>query len=104
MLERDSERERQRERERERAKERESEREKERKRKERAIERGFRVWGLGFRVSGLGFGVWGLGFGRERVSERLSVSVSVISLRHKPVFFLVAPRALRARGASFFII
>ena len=97
MLERDSERERQRERERERAKERESEREKERKRKERAIERGFRVWGLGFRVSGLGFGVWGLGFGRERVSERLSVSVSVISLRHKPVF--CSCRAARPTGA-----
>ena len=113
VLERDSERER--ERARERASKRAREREREREKRELSREGlgfkvlglglGFRVWGLGVGVSGLGFGGWGSGFGRERVSERLSVSVPVISLRHKPVFFfLVAPRALRARGASFFII
>ena len=111
-------RERERERERARARERASKRarEREREREKRELSReglgfkvlglglGFRVWGLGVGVSGLGFGGWGSGFGRARVSDRLSVSVPVISLRHKPVFFLVAPRALRARGASFFII
>ena len=109
VLERDSERERERERARarERASKRAREREREREKRELSREGlgfkvlglglGFRVWGLGVGVSGLGFGGWGSGFGRERVSERLSVSVPVISLRHKPVFF--SCRAARPTGA-----
>ena len=106
VLERDSERER--ERARERASKRAREREREREKRERSREGlGFQVLGLRFRVQGFGFGVWGFGFGvwglgfrRERVSERLSVSVPVISLRHKPVFFLVARYGLSSALAQ----